>query len=851
MPRARRLVRCLTLFAVAWAAAESETHYQVLGVKRDADAATIKRAYYKLARTHHPDKVADPSERSAAEKKFKRIAEAHQTLVDSASRREYDTEIDSRQSRPRASPTNGQHRQQQQQHHNQQQQWQRQRQQNPSHQQPSTAQKDEPLSYQRRVDNRGPSTPGSHEERAQKQIRHVKAVGDLNDVVDASQKLKRHLLIAMYDSRDRRCEASLARTKYPFPFADWSQDWHGVWWGDIVTAAMHDVGPPLQAGRPSSILATYESAVGPAKRASFGVTIPMCPIILLQSRGKAIGEDARKLATPTADEFQSWMFSHLTVPLTIRNDYGSAVKVNWIHSSDVKDVAVLKPKEKVERMVYLGHTLHAERTDRKGATISEGSSLLIFKVLNNSDMVIGPVACLDASADCEDWTRKGECKRNRNFMKTECPRSCDLCKRTVAPPKVASPAAPSAAKSARMSRSDAASSRSCANKEKDEACAAWAAQGECASNAAFMRASCAEACGLCSQRASTSPAGACVDDFNDCSLWAKTGECQSNKAYMDEHCARSCGACSEGAECKDHSPQCQTWAKAGQCSTNKGYMQEKCQLSCGVCSTVARAAVSSNRDDCVDLNQFCTTWAAEGQCSSNRAWMETNCRLSCRLCGSCQDLVGDCEGWKRDGQCERNRRFMAKHCLKTCGWCDESPEAAESRCADEDIKCELWAQQKECTKNAAFMKTECPRACRFCVPGRPRARAQPQAKQKQPQQKQPQPKPSSKPPNTETVRAPSMSPAHQCIDHDHRCEAWAKTGACEKNPGIMMKTCPKACGGCEEQCEDDAKMEDDCGPLAAAPGACKTAFMVRNCRRTCNYCGRSERLQTGGAKDEL
>ena len=33
-------------------------HYETLGVGRDADAATIKKAYRKLMARHHPDKLA-------------------------------------------------------------------------------------------------------------------------------------------------------------------------------------------------------------------------------------------------------------------------------------------------------------------------------------------------------------------------------------------------------------------------------------------------------------------------------------------------------------------------------------------------------------------------------------------------------------------------------------------------------------------------------------------------------------------------------------------------------------------------------------------------------------------------
>lgn len=61
--------------------------YAILGVPQDADAATIKKAYRKLARKHHPDQNAgDP----AAEQKFKDIGEANAVLSDPKQRQEYD-----------------------------------------------------------------------------------------------------------------------------------------------------------------------------------------------------------------------------------------------------------------------------------------------------------------------------------------------------------------------------------------------------------------------------------------------------------------------------------------------------------------------------------------------------------------------------------------------------------------------------------------------------------------------------------------------------------------------------------------------------------------------------------------
>lgn len=61
--------------------------YAVLGVPRDADAATIKKAYRKLARTLHPDHNPDDP---AAETRFKEVGEAYAVLSDPQEREKYD-----------------------------------------------------------------------------------------------------------------------------------------------------------------------------------------------------------------------------------------------------------------------------------------------------------------------------------------------------------------------------------------------------------------------------------------------------------------------------------------------------------------------------------------------------------------------------------------------------------------------------------------------------------------------------------------------------------------------------------------------------------------------------------------
>src|SRR3954465_6309873 len=61
--------------------------YEVLGVARDADDTTIKKAFRKLARELHPDVNShDPD----AEEKFKAAAEAYEILSDADRRATYD-----------------------------------------------------------------------------------------------------------------------------------------------------------------------------------------------------------------------------------------------------------------------------------------------------------------------------------------------------------------------------------------------------------------------------------------------------------------------------------------------------------------------------------------------------------------------------------------------------------------------------------------------------------------------------------------------------------------------------------------------------------------------------------------
>ena len=70
---------------------KKKTHYEVLGVPRDADLGAIKKAFRKLSLEWHPDK--HPGD-EAVERKYKTITTAYGVLSDAERRRSYDVGFD-------------------------------------------------------------------------------------------------------------------------------------------------------------------------------------------------------------------------------------------------------------------------------------------------------------------------------------------------------------------------------------------------------------------------------------------------------------------------------------------------------------------------------------------------------------------------------------------------------------------------------------------------------------------------------------------------------------------------------------------------------------------------------------
>jgi curved DNA-binding protein CbpA len=75
---------------------DSITYYDVLGVERTADRKEIKRAYFKLAATLHPDRHFGKklgSFKPKMEMLFKKVSDAHDTLSVASKRAEYDARL--------------------------------------------------------------------------------------------------------------------------------------------------------------------------------------------------------------------------------------------------------------------------------------------------------------------------------------------------------------------------------------------------------------------------------------------------------------------------------------------------------------------------------------------------------------------------------------------------------------------------------------------------------------------------------------------------------------------------------------------------------------------------------------
>jgi hypothetical protein len=87
----------LELVRNTWRRIDWLSHYDLLGIARDASVEDVQRAYEEKCRLFHPDLRHRP-DLAGVEKEltavFERLKVAHQTLVDAEAREEYNKELD-------------------------------------------------------------------------------------------------------------------------------------------------------------------------------------------------------------------------------------------------------------------------------------------------------------------------------------------------------------------------------------------------------------------------------------------------------------------------------------------------------------------------------------------------------------------------------------------------------------------------------------------------------------------------------------------------------------------------------------------------------------------------------------
>lgn len=73
--------------------APTESYYELLGLRQDANVRQVKAAYRRMAVKAHPDKYNDPVEKAVANERFMRIAQAYDVLSNDIKRKLYDSMV--------------------------------------------------------------------------------------------------------------------------------------------------------------------------------------------------------------------------------------------------------------------------------------------------------------------------------------------------------------------------------------------------------------------------------------------------------------------------------------------------------------------------------------------------------------------------------------------------------------------------------------------------------------------------------------------------------------------------------------------------------------------------------------
>lgn len=110
--------------------------------------------------------------------------------------------------------------------------------------------------------------------------------------------------------------------------------------------------------------------------------------------------------------------------------------------------------------------------------------------------------CEDLNRYCYSWSRRGECRRNPDYMLTYCQRSCGVCPSSSGNTEgsgsgTGSGSGGSSGSNNGTSTSSSTTPASSTCEDKEKHCGYWANHGECEKNPRYMRLYCPRACHVC------------------------------------------------------------------------------------------------------------------------------------------------------------------------------------------------------------------------------------------------------------------------------------------------------------------------------------------------------------------
>ncbi|XP_028514125.1 zinc metalloproteinase nas-13 isoform X1 [Exaiptasia diaphana] len=297
-------------------------------------------------------------------------------------------------------------------------------------------------------------------------------------------------------------------------------------------------------------------------------------------------------------------------------------------------------------------SIHAYRRLRRGVEDVEDVELYKSQRKQRS------LECKNNDGDeaCQYWAEKGFCITRKDFMLTDCAKSCNTCStdehyRPSLQPHATVVSYATSVRIGIVERERRTRRRDSKRKARKEVREVYRKR---------LR--------------------LCVDKKRECAYWSSRGFCEARPDLMLRQCRKSCEKCyPDPSNCVDRDSRCKYWAKHHFCrrKSYKTVLKSFCQKSCGHCIPDKNACRDKEYDKC-------RQWRKHGLCHSRdkevAESMKIMCARSCGVCGEqkqheeaikslCKDKFKTCKQWQKQGHCKAKKNFMNKFCKESCNTC--------------------------------------------------------------------------------------------------------------------------------------------------------------------------------------